>query len=77
MMAVVAPTLYDITTTQVALDAVWATVAETDKKQLIRANANDVIVFKTVGTNGGNVRMLKFISGDGTNAGKAVLKGKY
>lgn len=69
-MAVVSVSFSSITT-QDALDALWA--ATTAKNQLIRATTNDVIVLKT---NTGAIRLLQFVSGDATDAGKAVIKGK-
>lgn len=64
---------FDATTKQSEVDAIWAAVATADKKQLIRPTANQVFVLET---NNGNARLVKFISGDGTNTGTAVIKGK-
>ena len=64
---------FDAIKKQSEVDALWAAVAAADKKQLLRPTANTVFIIET---DKGNTRLVKFISGDGTNTGTAVIKGK-
>ncbi len=64
---------FDNIVRQAQVDSLWALVPAGDKVQLLRLNANDIVI---LATNHGNARLIKFISGDGTDTGVAVIKGK-
>lgn len=71
-MAVVSGVTFEDITLQSEIDSLWATVAEANKKQLVRLNAGDIVL---VETDQGKIAMIKFISGDGTDTGTCQIKG--
>jgi len=64
---------FDAITKQTQVDSIWAAVPAGDKAQLLRLNANDIVILET---NQGNKRLIKFVSGDGSNTGVCQIKGK-
>ncbi len=62
---------FDTVVNQAQIDAIWA--AATDKKQLLRLTAGQVVVLQT---NNGVNRLIKFISGQTSDTGICVFKGK-
>ncbi len=62
---------FDTVVNQAQIDAIWT--AATDKKQLLRLTAGQIVVLQT---NAGANRLIKFVSGETSNTGICVFKGK-
>lgn len=65
---------FDTFKTQKQVDEKWASIDNSIKDQLLRPKKNEVALVQTAE---GNIRIFKFIDGDGTNDGKALIKGKF
>jgi hypothetical protein len=72
-MAKVAGVNFDAIVRQAQVDSLWALVPVADKQNFHYAADGDVVILVT---NLNNTRIMKFISGDGTDGGTAVMKGK-
>ena len=66
-------TEFDSIVLQIQIDSIWNTVQDSDKKQLLQNQPNDIIILETDQL---NKCLIKFISGDGTPTGKAIIQGK-